>query len=128
MVEKSRSQELFDAVYSMSLRLGYDTYDYVPGGKVPYPFVFVGEQFEQEQRTKSGTYAIVQQTIHVYHYYEQRRDLTNMVDGLKKELRQLRRSGPFYFAFKNATGRTITDNSTSDTLLHAVLEIEFRIN
>lgn len=127
MEEKSMQQELFDAVYATSLRLGYETYDYAPQG-VSFPIVQVGEQFEQEQRTKSGPYAIVQQTIHVYHYYTQRRELTSIVDMLKKELRQLRRSGPFYFAYRNATGRTMTDNSTSNTLLHAVLEVEFRIN
>ncbi|MDY0394790.1 hypothetical protein ACFSMW_06605 [Virgibacillus halophilus] len=125
---KSPQQQIFDAVYAASLKLGYATFDYLPANKVAYPFVFVGEQSDQDRRNKSIIYGDVQQTVHIYHNYKKRRELTTMMDKLKVSCRSLKRTENFYVTCKNITAQTITDDSTADPLLHGILEVEFTFN
>jgi hypothetical protein len=125
---KSPQQQIFDAVFATSLKLGYDTYDYLPANQVAYPFVYVGEQFDQDQRTKTSLYGRVQQTIHFYHSYRKRRELTTMMDAFKTACRQLKRTENFLLAVKGINSRTLIDNSTSETLLHGIVEVEFQFH
>ncbi|PAE90939.1 DUF3168 domain-containing protein [Shouchella clausii] len=125
---KSPQQAIFDAVYAASLRLGYATYDYLPARDATYPFVFVGEQFDQDMRTKSNLYGRVQQTVHLYHDYRKRRELTSMMDAIKVELRRLKRAEGFSLVCRNISARTLTDDSTPDILVHGIIEVEFQFN
>ncbi|HLT85875.1 MAG TPA: hypothetical protein VKZ62_00065 [Georgenia sp.] len=122
---KSPQQQIYDAVFLISTNLGYATFDYLPANQVAYPFVFVGEQSDQDLRTKSGLYGNVQQTIHIYHSYRRRRELTNMMNALKLECRKLKRTENFYVVCKNINGQVMLDNSTSEPILHGIIEIEF---
>lgn len=125
---KSPQQAIFDAVYAASLRLGYATYDYLPARDAAYPFVFVGEQFDQDMQTKTNLYGRVQQTIHLYHSYRKRGELTAMMDALKVELRRLKRVEGFSLVCRNISARTLIDDSTTDTLIHGIVEVEFQFN
>lgn len=130
MTEELRSpqQQIYDAVYLCSLDLGYDTYDYLPAKEASLPFVFVGEQFDQDRQTKSSLYGDVQQTIHIYGGKRQRRQVNDMINRLKVELRKLKRTDNFYLTWKGINSQIMIDNSTSTTLLHGIVEVEFTFN
>lgn len=125
---KSPQQQVYDAVFLASYLLGYRTFDYLPANEVGYPFVFVGEQFDQDLRTKTNIYGRVQQTIHIYHDYKKRRELTTMMDKLKTGCRKLKRTDNFYLTCKNITARTIPDNTGPTQLLHGIIEVEFQFH
>lgn len=110
------------------MNLGYNTFDYLPPDKTGYPFVFVGEQFDQDLMTKSVVYGLVNQTIHIYHNYRKRRELTDMMNALKREFRKLKRAGNYHIAVRNMNAQTLIDNSTGEPLLHGIIEVEFRFN
>ena len=123
---KSPQQQIFDAVFAASLELGYPTYDYLPANEASYPFVFVGEQFDNDIETKGPIYGHVTQTIHVFHNYRRRRELTTMMNNLKTACRKLKRTENFYIACKNISTRTLVDETTrSQPLLHGIIEVEF---
>lgn len=128
MNQKSVEQQLYDAVFLLSLNQGYKTVDYLPPKGFSYPFVFIGETFNQESQTKSGIYHDIQQRIHVYHTIKNRRDLTNMVETLKKECHSLKRTDTFFINCKRAQSQIIPDNTDTEPLLHAIIELEFRLN
>lgn len=125
---KSPQQQVFDAVFLASFLLGYRTFDYLPAKDTAYPFVYIGEQSDQDLRTKSLIYGRVQQSIHIYHDYKKRRELTMMMDKLKVECRKLKQTENFYLTCKNITARTLIDNSTSEPLLHGIIEVEFQFH
>src|SRR5690625_4591428 len=122
---KSPQQQIFDAVFAASLELGYPTYDYLPANEASYPFVFVGEQFDNDIETKGPIYGHVTQTIHVFHNYRKRRELTTMMDKLKVACRKLKRTEHFYITCRSVNAQTLIDNSTSQPLLHGIIEVEF---
>lgn len=123
---KSPQQQIFDAVFLASLNLGYRTVDYLPASDFGYPFVFIGEQFDQDRRTKTSLFGDVQQTIHVYHDRRHRREITTMINNIKTECRKLKHTENFYLKCKNINSQIRPDNSiTSESLLHGIIEVEF---
>lgn len=125
---KSPQQQIFDAVFKASLKLGYATFDYLPADKVGYPFVYIGEQFDQDRKTKQHLYGDVQQTIHIYHDYKKRRELTDMMNKLKTEIRRIKHTENFYINVKGLNSQTLLDTTTPNTLLHGILEVDFTFN
>lgn len=128
MTLKSPQQQIYDAVFLVAHNLGYSVFDYLPANQVAYPFVFVGEQIDQDLVTKSSVYGRVQQTIHFYHTHRKRRVVTSMMDAVKAECRRLKRTENFYITVKKVSARTLPDNSTGEPLLHGIVEIEFQFN
>lgn len=127
-MEKSPQQAIYDTVFLTSLNLGYSTYPYLPPDKTSYPFVYVGEQFDQDLETKTSVYGLVTQTIHIYHTYRERRELTDMMNALKWEIRKLKRAESYRVAVRNINTQTIMDDSTGQPLLHGIISVEFRYN
>lgn len=125
---KSPQQQIFDAVFSLSLNLGYDTYDFLPPKNAKYPFVYVGEQFDQDRLTKSNIYGRVQQTIHVYHTVRNRRAVTDIMDRLRRECRALRRTENFHVSVRSANAQVTNETAGTEQLKHGILEIEFQFN
>lgn len=116
--------QIYNAVFIESMNLGYDTFDYLPADEVSYPFVYVGEQFDQDLRTKTSVYGRVQQSIHIYHSHRQRRELMTMMNNLKTEFRKLKNTENFYITVKNITSRVIPE----EKLLHGFIEVEFQFH
>ena len=125
---KSPQQQIFDAIFLVSHQLGYATYNYLPANDVSYPFVYVGEQYDTDLRTKTSVYGNVVQTIHIYHTYRNRRELTTMMNNIKTEIRKLKRTDNFYLILKGINSQTLPDNSTSVGLLHGIIEVEIQFN
>jgi|SRR5699024_2534985 len=120
--------QLYNAVYARSLSLGYDTYDYLPAKDAKLPFVYVGEQFDQDRQTKLSLYGDVQQTIHIYGNKKQRMQVTQMINNLKTELRRMKTTDNFYVNVRGIDSQIMIDDSTSTTLLHGIVEVEFTFN
>lgn len=125
---KSPQQSIFDAIFKTSLALGYATYPFLPAKDAKIPFVYVGEQYDRDMTTKSTIYGRVQQTIHIYHDYTKRGELTAMMDALKREIRKLRRAEGFYISVKRINAQTLLDTSTVQTMYHGVIEIDIQFN
>lgn len=120
--------QIYNTVYAISLARGYDTFDYLPANKVAYPFVFIGEQSDQDRITKTSVYGNVQQTIHIYGTARQRKQVTTMIDHIRHDCRMLTKTTNFSVTLRNANGQIINDNSTAEPLLHGILELEFQFN
>lgn len=121
---KSPQQQIFDKVFMESMNLGYSTFDFLPPDNQNLPFVYIGEQFDQDRRTKGLLYADVQQTLHVYGDYRKRRQVTDMVDSLKVAIRKIKHTENFYIKINNITSQMITDDSTSERLWHGIIEVD----
>lgn len=125
---KSPQQQIYDAVFIKSLNLTDNTYMYLPDGNAGYPFVYVGEQFDQDIANKSTVAGNVQQTLHIYGTVKQRRQVSTLVNNLKRDLRTINHTENFNVTVKGIDGQIILDNSTSTNLLHGIVEVEFSFN
>lgn len=121
-------QQLFNAIFSASLKLGYETFDYLPPQKQALPFVFIGEQFDQDKQTKRFLYGDIQQTIHIYHDIKRRGELTEMMLYLKESIRKIKKTNDFSFTCKQVDSQTLTDTTDSIPLLHGIIETDFTFN
>lgn len=121
---KSPQQEIYDAVFLIAHNLGYSVFDYLPAEDEKYPFVYVGEQSDQDLQTKTIIYGRVQQSVHIYHSHRQRRTLTTMMNNLKTEFRKLNNTDHFYVEVRNINSRVIPE----EKLLHGFIEVEFQFN
>lgn len=125
---KSPQQSIYDALFQASLSLGYKTYPYLPAKDAAYPFVYVGEQFDNDRPTKSVIYGDVITRLHIYHDYRKRSELTGMIDNLKREIRKLKRADGFALNVKRINSQTLLDTSTPDSLYHGIVEVNITFN
>lgn len=124
----SPQQQIFSAVYSVCHGINANTFDYLPAQDVALPFIYVGEQMDIDRVNKSTVTGLVTQTIHIYNNYRKRGDTTQIMDGIKRELRKLRHTKNFYINVKNINSQTLLDTSTAQTLIHGIVEVEFSFN
>lgn len=125
---KSPQQAIYDAIFQTSLSLGFKTYPYLPAKDATYPFVYVGEQFDNDRYTKSVIYGDVIQRIHIYHDYRKRSELTGMMDNLKHEIRKLKRADGFALNVKRINAQILLDTTTVDSLYHGIVEVNITFN
>jgi hypothetical protein len=126
LVDKSPTQAIFDEIYKISANLGYDTYTQTPN-TVGYPFVFIGEQFDTPNETKSwyevGT---VRTTVHLYGDENQRKKITEMARMIKRQCKLLRTANVYTVAYQSCYIQLADDKSTSQLLRHGILDITFQ--
>lgn len=125
---KSPQLQIYNTVYKLCEDLGYDTYDYLPPSEVSYPFIFIGEQFSQDEANKTAIHGSVQQTIHIYHTHENRKEVSEMIFNVQEDIRKLKNTDNYYVAIKGITNQMITDVSTDSVLIHGIVEIDFSFN
>lgn len=125
---KSPQQQIFDLVFSISEQLGYKTFDYLPAEKVGYPFVFIGEQYDSDIRNKSVIHGQVNQSVHIYHDYRKRTELSLMIDNIRYEIRKAYRTESFSIDCRGIDSRILIDDSDARVLNHGLMEIDFVFN
>jgi len=125
MERKSPQQQIYDAVFLQAYLLGYRVFDYLPAKSEAYPFVYVGEQSDQDLRTKDTIYGNVQQSIYIFHNREKRRELTTMMDALKTKLRELKKTDNFYVTCQGITAQTRIE---TNGLLQGIIEVEYKFH
>jgi hypothetical protein len=127
---KSPKIQLFNAVFNKSLSLGYDTYDYLPGKDegIPYPFVHlagaIGSDVINNKEVITGN---LSQTIHVWEMANNRSHFAEMIFNLEMALRRLTKLDNYYVRLVSLDSNEIYDNTTTDNLLHGVIQAEYRI-
>jgi len=125
---KSPDQQIYDEVFKISQRLGNDTYSYLPPSGTKYPFVFIGEQIENDVANKSTITGEVTQYIHIYDVKEKRRRVTDIMNDLIRDARKARHTDTYYIYIKEVRKQMLLDTSTSETLWHGVIEVDFKFN
>lgn len=113
-------------IKAISERLGYDTYDYLPGEEAAYPFVFIGEQFKQSNAdSKESRENATQVTVHVYHDDpSQRGTLTSMMEQIEMRVWPLKNINGLPVDVEGTDDQVIPDNTTGADLMHGILEID----
>ena len=124
-------QELFTDLLVRIKNLGYDVYDgSMPPESTSYPFVYIADsQLVDDRRYKDAVFGNVFQTVHVWHNNPRKRGTVSaMLLAIKDEANKIEYTNRFYWELRNVTQRILTDDSTDRTLIHAVLELEFKFN
>lgn len=120
-------QELFSTLKVGIEALKYDVYDgFLPPEDTPYPFVYMGDNQQADQDTKSAVIGRVHQTLHVWHNNpRQRGTVSEMLLKIKTVCRNVRRTAHHSWEARAITTRIFPDNTTKTPLLHGVVEVDF---
>lgn len=121
---KDPEQIIFDQVFKACEGLGLDTYATNPDASAPYPFVRMGEQFDQDVPTKTNKVLVgtSQLTLHIFGIESNHKLVTDIKHDIKLTLKKLD-SPNFCVNQINSTTQTENpDNSVS--LLHVILTID----
>jgi hypothetical protein len=127
---KSPKIQLFNAVFSRSLSLGYETYDYLPGKDedTHYPFVHIaGSVSSDVMNNKEVITGTISQTIHVWGLVNDRSQFAEMIFHLEMELRRISELENYFVRLTELDSNEIYDNTTTDNLLHGIIQAEYRI-
>lgn len=115
--------ELRDFCLSVAKELGYEAYEYIPS-KATYPFIFVGEQFNQDRQTKLRTLGQSNIILHVYHHHDERKEAEEILAQLNKALHELDQTEHFSWGVFSSQSQTFFDGEVKGTaLVHCVLDI-----
>lgn len=127
-------QELFSALLvKLKKELeskGVNVYDtFLPSEGTPYPYVYIGNsQLVDDYGNKTMILGNVTQVVDVWHNNPRKRgELSEIMMIVKNVARQINRTNNFAFQIKDINQRILPDTSTSEPLMHGVLELDFRI-
>lgn len=127
-------QELFSALLvKLKKELeskGVGVYDtFLPGEETSYPYVYVGNsQLVDDYGNKTMILGSITQVVDVWHNNPRKRgELSEIMMIVKNVARQINRTNNFAFQIKDINQRILPDTSTSEPLMHGVLELDFRI-
>ncbi|MGM0217646.1 tail completion protein gp17 [Enterococcus sp. AZ126] len=117
--------EIYDGIFKASEKLGFETYDYLPDDEASYPYVFIGEQFSNDQQTKTRTLGKTNLIIHVFGYDHKRREADRMLGELKKAIYETRSTEHFSWQAIASDTQTFYENTSGGgtNLVHCVLDI-----
>lgn len=122
----SPSKQLLDTIWAHLLSKGYDVYDYLPAQDVSYPFVHLGDTFDDDNvRIKGLLRHQVSQRIDIYHTLKNRKELTEMYEYIKSYLRSLKETNDYTITANIATSFIGKDESTSTTYHRGHIEVDF---
>lgn len=127
-------QELFTALkvqLEKALKSkGVNVYDaFLPSEGTPYPYVYIGNsQLVDDYGNKTMILGSITQVVDVWHNNPRKRgELSEIMMIVKNVARQINRTNNFAFQIKGINQRILPDTSTSEPLMHGVLELDFRI-
>ena len=126
----SPTQEIFQLCRTTAIKVigASSTFDYLPGKDTPYPFIFVGEQYNFDTANKTAVHANVTQYIHFYHNdWKKRGTLSNLINQFIAEIRKKTHTSHYYVNIVSLNTRMLTDNTTATPLMHGVIDIEFKL-
>lgn len=105
----------------------YDTF--LPSEGTSYPYVYIGNsQLVDDYGNKTMILGSITQVVDVWHNNPRKRgELSEIMMIVKNVARQINRTNNFAFQIKDINQRILPDTSTSEPLMHGVLELDFRI-
>lgn len=119
----NHNQALYDGIFQKCLDLGYKTFDYLPPTNTKYPFIHLGEVTVIPIPTKNVWLGEATVTINVWGDGKDRKAITNIMDDLIKNLREVKH---FKIMPKEIYTRVLKDTTTSNVLWHGILELKYK--
>ena len=108
-------QELFSTLLTELKNTGYDVYDgFLPPDNTPYPFVYLADNQQIDDRNKTAVFGSVYQS-----------DVSQILLKIKGICRAIRRTSNFNWDVRNIEQRILSDTTTTQPLLHGILNVEF---
>lgn len=127
MVTISPEQEIYNAIYDLCENLGYDVYEERPDDSATYPFVDLGEQFDQKNITnKDRLFGNTQVTVHVWHKSGKGGTWKEMISNIEREVWRLKSTPRFSLRINSVNKQYLDDKTTNSTLLHGIVEADIR--
>lgn len=120
-------QELFTELLVQLRKKGYDVYDtFLPPKDTPYPFIFIADNQQVDAPNKTAVFGNVYQTIHVWHNNPKQRGMVSeMLLNIKQVCYSLKHTANFAWNVRNKEQRILSDTTTTQPLLHGILNVEF---
>ena len=119
----NHNQALYDGIFQKCLDLGYNTFDYLPPTTTKYTLIYLIEVSVIQKPTKNIWLGEATITINVWGDGKDRKAITNIMDDLIKNLREVEH---FKIVPKEIYMRVLKDNTTSNTLWHGILELKYK--
>lgn len=116
--------ELYEKAFEVSKSLGYPVFDHLPD-RAEYPFIFVGEQFSDEEATKQRDLGDSNLIIHVFHEHTERREVNKIVNDLLTALKGVRETGEYTWAVRKVKHQVYGDGTESNPLFHGYIDITY---
>lgn len=125
----SPSKQVLDTIWAHLSSVGYDVYDYLPAKDVSYPFVHLGDTFDNDNRRIKGLLrSEISQRIDIYDTLKNRKQLTEMHEYIKEYLRSLQETKDYTVKISNPITSFIgKDESTSTTYFRGFIEVDFLV-
>ena len=120
-------QELFTELLVQLRKKGYEVYDtFLPPKDTPYPFIFIADNQQVDAPNKTAVFGNVYQTIHVWHNNPKQRGMVSeMLLNIKQVCYSLKHTANFAWNVRNIEQRILSDTTTTQPLLHGILNVEF---
>ena len=124
---KQPDQQLFDEIYKRISSLGYDVYLALPDMSAKNKFCVMGYTHFMPNHTKSVLIGLVRTRVHVWDDINNRRRLSDMIYKIQNESSKINRiENRSWSMGLSSNSQIIKDNSTEETLFHAVIDMEFK--
>lgn len=123
-------QELYDKIFEACQNFGYRTYDYLPGGETPYPFVELGNTQQATLNYKQVKGGLFSQTVHVWGSQEQRYEVAQMLERINGLVDGTLLTDHFRFVGRSNRSdiQIMNDTSVPDAVLkHGVITLFFNL-
>ena len=117
------THSIFRAIYGIAQTIG-DTYDYLPGPKTPYPFIYIGELFNTDN-SRSDLNGNMTQTIHIYGKLTERKRIMELETQLHDALIKLREAYGYHISMTGYSTQLLNDNTDVQPLLHVAMDVTF---
>ena len=123
-------QEIYTVILVALKEAGYDVYEgRNPKEGTPYPFIMLGDNEQEDRPTKTAILGTVDQRIHVWSNNQRARGThSSMMAHIKEMCRRIERSSNFRWHAMSVASRTISDTTTSEVLLHGIIDIVFHFS
>lgn len=120
-------QALYDAIFLLIEKSDYSVYPYLPDLDTQYPFFVMGSTQHYPDALKNGMTGRLNLDIHFWAEADDRRMVSDSLGKVKTLLDSLGGvEGYRVFFDMKSTSSIVADNSTDETLLHGVLNAEFK--
>lgn len=123
-------QEIFTQIILDLKNKGYAVFDTtLPPEDTPYPFIYLGDNQQQDEENKTAIFGKVYQTIHVWHNNpKERGTVSKMLLDIKTVCRKIERTANFTWNCKITNQHIFADNTTKTPLLHGIVEVAFNFS
>ncbi|MBR0085645.1 MAG: hypothetical protein IJL97_03750 [Lachnospiraceae bacterium] len=122
-------QELFTALrQALISEFGDIVYDgFLPPEGTPYPFIYLADSRMLDEQNKTGLFARVTQTIHVYSNTPKKRGtLSEMLGTIKSIARHIEHTQSFGWMVIEMEQRILPDDTTDIPLTHGIITVTYR--